>query len=229
MASTGVSAGETPHDMAGSVKRMSDLFCPARFFVARHGDAAYETPRGVITEAGGWLTPLGLSQARELGESLRTENIATVVCSNVARAQETARVAAEMLGVDWTSLPGFEEYRVGELVGQRFGDAGMQRVLAAWMDGDLDAAFPGGESGLDVVNRYREALRDLADQYRGESVLVISHGGVMSLALPRLSTNVRNDLARRQYIPNAVPAEVLVDADSFRIEHWPGKADKSVI
>ena len=67
------------------------------------------------------------------------------------------------------------------------------------------------------------------DEYRGESVLVISHGGVMSLALPRLSTNVRNDLARRQYIPNAVPAEVLVDADSFRIEHWPGKADKSVI
>ena len=41
---------------------MSDLQCPARVFVARHGEAAYES--ALLSDAGGWLTPLGRLQAR---------------------------------------------------------------------------------------------------------------------------------------------------------------------
>ena len=36
---------------------MSDLQCAARVFVARHGEAVYESE--LLSDAGGWLTPLG--------------------------------------------------------------------------------------------------------------------------------------------------------------------------
>jgi hypothetical protein len=40
--------------------RMSDVHCPARIVVARHGEAEYETPE--TNAAGGSLTPLGRAQ-----------------------------------------------------------------------------------------------------------------------------------------------------------------------
>ena len=64
--------------------RVSDLQCPARVFLARHGETAYETE--LLMDHGGSLTALGRSQARELGEKLRAERIAHVYSSTVSRA-----------------------------------------------------------------------------------------------------------------------------------------------
>ncbi len=70
---------------------MSDLHCPARVFVARHGEASYDE--------GERLTAAGEQQARELGERLRGERVARVHASSMPRAAETARIAAAVLGV----------------------------------------------------------------------------------------------------------------------------------
>lgn len=208
---------------------MSDLSCPARLFIARHGDAEYATPHGVLTDDGGRLSALGRDQVIRMAQRLQSENVAFVYSSRLSRAQESAALVAQELGVDTESVGGLQEYEVGDLVGSRYDDERVQGVFAAWMDDDLTAGFPGGETGAHIVERFREALESLADRHRGESVAVVTHGGVMSLAVPRLARNVRNDLARRQYLPNAVPAEVHVDADGFRVETWPGKADKKVV
>jgi hypothetical protein len=48
---------------------MSSLQCAARLFVARHGEAEYETE--FCSDHGGSLTALGRRQARELADRLR--------------------------------------------------------------------------------------------------------------------------------------------------------------
>jgi broad specificity phosphatase PhoE len=73
---------------------MSDLHCPARVFVARHGEASYDE--------GERLTAAGERQARALGERLRSERVARVHASSMPRASETARIAAALLGVTVT-------------------------------------------------------------------------------------------------------------------------------
>ena len=65
---------------------MSDLHCPARIIVARHGDTEYERPEMGVS--GGSLSPLGRRQARELGERLRAEKVAGVICSELSRAAQ---------------------------------------------------------------------------------------------------------------------------------------------
>ncbi|PRY62892.1 putative phosphoglycerate mutase [Knoellia remsis] len=207
---------------------VSDLHCPATLLIARHGDADYPHAR-VLSDEGGWLTEKGQAQVRDLAESVRWRNIAAVCTSRMQRAVESGAVAAEVLGVQSRVVEGLEEFSVGALAGREHDDPELLAVFEAWKAGDLGTFVPGGESGQAVLDRYREALQEIADLHRGESVLVFSHGGVMSFALPRMGANVRADLAERMFMPNCAVAEVAVDADGIVVRSWPGSADRSVV
>jgi probable phosphoglycerate mutase len=45
----------------------------------------------------------------------------------------------------------------------------------------------GAESGPDVVERFGRELELVADAHRGEAVLVVTHGGTMSVGVPALA------------------------------------------
>jgi probable phosphoglycerate mutase len=156
---------------------MSDVHCPARMILARHGEAAYETD--TMAEAGGSLTPLGRAQARELGESLRGERVAGVVCSELARAVQTAEIAAGVLGLPVTVREGLQEFPAGDFRGRRYDHGFFDPMVRSWLAGDLEVGVPGGETGQQTADRVLAVLDGMADQYRGETVLVVSHGGVI--------------------------------------------------
>ncbi|HEY8618790.1 MAG TPA: histidine phosphatase family protein [Dermatophilaceae bacterium] len=200
---------------------MSDLQCPATLLIARHGDAEY-TVAGALSDDGGRLTDLGRRQVKELVDTLGSRRIAAVYSSRMVRAVESADLAAAGLGVRRVVTEGLQEPSVGELAGVSFQDPRAHQVFDAWLQGNLDAGYPGGEDGHTVMKRFKEALEDIADTHRGETVLVFTHSGVMSLVVPRLSVNVRNDLAAQRLPPNCALAEVEVDADGWRILSWPG-------
>jgi len=103
-----------------------------------------------------------------------------------------------------------------------------RKVFVAWVNGQLDRRWPGGETGSEVVARFVAGVEALADRHRGETVLVVSHGGVMTLAIPNTAENVRPELALDAMIPNCAVAEVEVDADGWRlVGPWPGRRSRS--
>jgi broad specificity phosphatase PhoE len=153
---------------------------------------------------------------------LASERVAAVYTSTLQRAVGTGDEVAGVLGVGARAVEGLAEFSVGRFAGEPGGADGVTQVFARWLDGDLSASCPGAESGADVVARYRAALAGIADQHRGETVVVVSHGGVMSLCLPHLCGNVSDDLARARWIPNCGMARVLVDADDWALHDWPG-------
>jgi broad specificity phosphatase PhoE len=207
---------------------VSDLHCPATLLVTRHGDAEYGNP-SVLSDDGGWLTSLGEQQVRDLAESLRGRNVARVFNSTMHRAQQSGELAAQLLGTDAVTVEGLQEYAVGTLAGRPHDDPELASIFKSWVHGDLERRIPGAESGAEVITRYRDALQSIADLHRGETVLVFTHGGVMSFVLPRINGTVRTDLAAAKYLPNCVPAEVAVDADGFDVRSWPGKTDRAVV
>lgn len=164
---------------------MSDLQCPVRLFLARHGEADHET--GLVTDDGGWLTATGRAQARALGERLRGERVARVWSSPLSRAVQTAEIAAGVLGVDVVVREGLREYGVGTLAGTDADEAAaLGPVFAAWAAGDDAATIPGGEALAAVAARVARVLDEVRDVHRGEAVLVVGHGGALALALPEL-------------------------------------------
>jgi broad specificity phosphatase PhoE len=163
---------------------MSDLQCAARIILARHGEAEYEQDRAGVE--GGSLTTRGRAQARRLGEDLRSARVAAVVSSSLSRAVQTGELAAAVLGVEMSVRQGLEEIGLGAMHGRPFDPAVAEPVLRAWRRGDLGAAMPGGgESGSETCARVLPVLESVADTFRGETVLVISHGGVIQALLGR--------------------------------------------
>lgn len=200
---------------------MSDLFCAATVIVARHGEAEYES--AMVSDRGGSLTLAGREQSRVLGESLRHRRIATIWCSDMARSVQTAEIAAAGLGVPVRVRSGLREFSVGALAGRPYTDDLFAEVCAAWSRGELGVGCPGAETGADVLERVRTELEAVADQYRGETVLVVGHAGAMRVTLPRLATNVGDDFGADMPIDNCRTFELAMDADGWMLRSWNGR------
>jgi broad specificity phosphatase PhoE len=202
---------------------MADLFCPATLIVARHGEATYDVI-GVASNDGGWLTDLGRRQATELAESLADRRLAAIWCSDMSRAVQTAEIAAAALNLPVRVRSDLREASVGDYDGQPEVEGGLfEPVFQKWLDGDLSASAPSAETGQDVVRRVSAELQSAADQFRGETVLLVSHGGAIGVTLPRLAGNVPVDYARGRPLDNCDTCELSVDADGWVLRTWAGE------
>jgi probable phosphoglycerate mutase len=197
---------------------MSDLQCAARVFVARHGEAQYESD--LLSDAGGWLSPLGREQALALAERIAPERIARVWTSDMARAVQTGEIVAARLGVDVVVRKDLREFGVGHAAGTTGDPDPFADTFTAWLAGDLTARIPGAESGSEVVDRVHAVLTEIADAHRGEAVLVISHGGVMCMALPELARNLDPGRAQDVPMPNCGVVALEADVDGWVARSW---------
>src|SRR5215472_3325119 len=160
-----------------------------RLFLFRHGQTDWNREGRLQGHTDTSLNATGLAQAEALVERLRAHRLDAIVSSDLARAWTTGRVIAEALGIPLIREPGLREAHIGEAEGlfwpevkSRFGETLTER----WFTDD-DAAFPGGEAGLETRLRGLAALRRLAHQpYR--RVGVSTHGAMvrqlMKHALP---------------------------------------------
>ncbi len=189
---------------------------PATILLARHGDAAYETKHWA--DEGGSLTETGRAQARGLAERLRDRRVTHVWTSTYARAVQTAEIAAAHLGVAVTTREGLREFGVGRFRGSRAEDP-FAEVYGAWLGGDLDRRLPGGETGAELRLRMHHVLYEIANAHAGETVLAVSHGGVMRLTLPLILTDEPADPPAR--LGNCAVVEIRTDGHSWRCVRWP--------
>lgn len=186
---------------------------------ARHADTEYV--EDWFSDDGGSLTPFGRDQAVALGQSLSTQRIARVWSSDSSRAVQTAELAAGSLGVRVAVRKQLREVGIGDLIGSPFDVEKIRAVTDRWAEGDLDAAFPRGESGHDVVARYRDQLQGIADEHRGETVLVIGHESAACAALTTMAGNLAPPYdARFGRLRNGETVEMMMDADGVRLVRW---------
>ena len=200
---------------------MNDLHCPARVFVARHGEAEFESE--LLSDAGGSLSKLGRKQSRELGESLRGQRVSRIYASSMARAVQTAEIVAAVLDVDVVVREGLREFGVGVHAGTTGDPDPFRSTFTRWLDGDLEARIEGAESGTEVIHRVRTELELVADQHRGEAALVVSHGGAICTGVPALARNLTARFPESRAIPNTGVVELEADGDGWRAVSWCGE------
>ena len=200
---------------------MSDLQCAARLLIARHGEAEYESP--LLSDAGGSLSLTGRKQAQDLAESLANARVSAIYCSGLARAVQTAEIVAARLGVGVRVRDRLHEWLVGEYAGLEYVDGMYDDVLAAWGNGDHEVRVPGGESGNEIRERMAEELEAIIDLHRGETVLVVSHGGAIRVAVPQLASNVPDNFGTVHEVDNCSVVEVDADADGWVLRSWAGE------
>lgn len=197
---------------------MADLQCPARIVLARHGAAS--TPDGTSPRT---LTKRGVAQADALAAVAASLRVAAVWSSTMLRARQTADIVADRLGLE--VVP---DDRLRELINDERWTPPLREedepgdVYAAWLDGDLDGTIF-GETGHDVVGRLQAVVEEVADRFRGEAVLLVSHGGIIELGLTHLARNVNAAFVDSHPLDNGEAVEVEVDSSGWVCTTWAGE------
>jgi broad specificity phosphatase PhoE len=79
------------------------------------------------------------------------------------------------------------------------------------------------EQDADAVARVCGVLREVADEHRGETVVVVATAHLLQRALPTLAANVPALYGERQPLAAAGTAELRVDADGWVLTCWNGR------
>lgn len=127
------------------------------------------------------LTAKGRLQAQQTAAFLARRPVAAVWSSPLVRAQQTAAPVAEALGLTVRVCEDFREMNVGDLEGMEPRDqawALYAEVMRQWFSGHPEYRFPGGESRLELVERFRQGLDRVASS--GDEVVVVGHGGIFT-------------------------------------------------
>jgi uncharacterized phosphatase len=143
-----------------------------RFSIVRHGQTDWNLRKRIQGSTDIPLNSTGRAEAAETGVRLRERTWDAIVTSPLQRAEETARIIAGELGIPRPqAIPELTERHHGDIEGLTFSER-----KATFPDG---VRVPGLESRQDVLDRVLPALARVAEAHAGESVLVISHGGVI--------------------------------------------------
>lgn len=177
--------------------------------LVRHAESTSNVLRTLNTKMPGPpLTAQGRAQAEALAEGLAAEPVVAVYCSVAVRAQQTAAPVAARHGLEVQVIEGVQEIFVGDLEdrGDAAGIDAYARVFYPWTLGELELSMPGGESGLQVRDRFLDAVSQVRAKHEQEhpdgTVVLVSHGGAMRLCAELLADNVPPNLAEAGLLPN---------------------------
>jgi broad specificity phosphatase PhoE len=155
-------------------------------WLARHGETPYNAERRFQGQGPVPLSARGREQARELADATAQLGIAALWCSPLPRARETAEIVGRRLELEPRDEPRLMETDAGDWADLSFVEvqAADPDRFAAFLAGDPQFAFPGGESFAAQQDRVCAALDDI--RVRGPlPALVVCHRNAMRLALER--------------------------------------------
>ena len=173
-----------------------------RLYLCRHGETDWNMADRIQGSTDNPLNAVGRSQARALAESLRDVPFGLVASSNLQRARETADAVAEFHpAAARRADASFAEMHFGTLEGRVLSEIRptlYNPTVEKWSAGDVDVAWPEGESLNDVAARGMAGLKEIgllggpAANRCPRYVLIAAHGRFNKILISAL----RGDLTK---------------------------------
>lgn len=191
------------------------------FILLRHGETEWNSAGRLQGHMDSRLSPEGLRQADLLAARLASFSFHALYCSDLGRAVETAGRIAARTGHEVRSDIRLRERGLGILEGLTWDEAKERHpeVYAAYLAGEPDYVVPGGESLLQRLHHAVDGLADLATRHPGERVVVVTHGGVLSL-LFRHCLGIPFQRVRAFAVLNACWNQFDYHEGAFRLVTW---------
>ncbi|MEC5384896.1 histidine phosphatase family protein [Uliginosibacterium sp. H3] len=196
-----------------------------RLCLIRHG----ETDWNVIARLQGWidipLNSLGMQQAAAAAATLQGRHFDALYSSDLSRTRMTAEPISAGLGLAIRSEPRLRERNLGLLQGLTPAEADAQYPAAY---GRLksrrpDYEPPGGESVDVFASRVGAVLDEVLAHHAGQSVLIVTHGGVLDM-LYRLASNIPFHVERTWRLGNGALNWLQHDGTAWSVTSWDDKA-----
>ena len=193
----------------------------------RHGETDWNRELRFQGQVDVPLNATGHEQARRLAQRLVADKVAVdhLVCSDLVRTRQTAQPALTallpQLPLETLTDARLREQHFGVVDGMRVDDIKAQHAAAwaQWLRFDADGGMPGGETARQFHARVMDALRSVAHQHAGKTIVVVTHGGVLDMVW-RTARGLGLAGPRQSDIPNAGLNRVRLQGDAIEIVHW---------
>jgi 2,3-bisphosphoglycerate-dependent phosphoglycerate mutase len=196
-----------------------------RILAIRHGQTAWNADSRIQGHTDITLDTMGEWQAQRLAQALGDEELDVLYSSDLSRARQTAAPLAVRKKLELRIDPGLRERGFGEFEGLSFKQIEQRwpEQAAAWRHRDPDFGARGGEVLRDFRDRVVATVTRLALAHRGQSIALVTHGGVLDL-LYREATRVALDAPRTWQVANAGINRLLHGGEGLALVGWADTA-----
>lgn len=156
-----------------------------RIYLVRHGQIQGHEEKRYNGQADVELTAEGQAQYGLLQLRLRNKDFTAAYSSDLKRCSEGARLLGAEHGLEPVLKKELRELHIGDWERKTWRElqAAYPEEWQARLDDIVHYRVPGGESLLEMAERVRPVIREIAIAHQGEEVLVVGHGGVNRIIL----------------------------------------------
>jgi alpha-ribazole phosphatase len=149
-----------------------------RFWLIRHGEPVEESRGRCYGSLDVGLSTNGHTQMARVAELLKDEPIAAIYSSPRLRAVESARTLALAPPVE--VVTGLREINFGDFEGLTYDEISERYpdLYRQWMESPTEVRFPNGENFAEMQARVLHAFDEIHSAHAGQTVAIVSHGGV---------------------------------------------------
>ena len=197
---------------------MSETLPTTRFGLLRHAQTLWNREKRIQGQNDSPLTNEGKRQAAKWRDILNPIFWDRIIASDTGRAFETATRINGLLQIPLTTDKRLREQNWGQWTGKTVREIkrDQPQVLAEQIRAGWKFCPPDGEDRMSVAERSQDALREAAGHWSGETILIVTHEGVIKSLIYHFSG--------RKFLPEEPPLIksvhlhwLLHDAEGLRI------------
>ncbi len=175
-----------------------------QLIIVRHGETEWNIKSIRQGNLDSRLTEKGMAQAKALAQRLAREHFTALYSSDLGRAVQTAEEVASVTGHEIITDPRLRERHLGIFQGLSGEEIKQKHPEEYKLHRSLgpDYVIPGGESVRQQVARNIAYLNEIGSKHLGETIVVVTHGGVIS-GLFRHTFSIPFNAPRRFEFTNA--------------------------
>lgn len=195
-----------------------------KLILVRHGETQWNLESRYQGAQDIPLNERGVAGAKELAKDLAPLSLHAIYSSPLSRAQQTAKIIANSRALKIELREGLRELGFGRLEGKTGKEiqelCSLELAYATKLPSTERMNYklvPDQESGTDVLGRVLPCLHDIAGKHIGETVLIVTHGGVIRTLLIHFAQFPWE----KTHIPNCNGACFVCSGESFELKDFP--------
>jgi broad specificity phosphatase PhoE len=156
--------------------------------LVRHGESTWNREHRIQGQSDPPLSDDGRRQAQHLGKRLAGRRLVGFYSSDLKRALETAQLIEPGVDALAVGVPELREIYLGQWEGLTAREIASRHpeAWASWSEEPNWDLVPDGEGASHFETRVEAALDTILDRHPRGDVLVVTHGGVIQIALHRV-------------------------------------------
>lgn len=152
-----------------------------KIYFTRHGETVWNRQFRFQGHKDSDLTDKGVLAAELLADRIEEIELDYIISSPLMRAYSTAEILKGKKDVEIIKHNGLKEINLGVFEGMSYEDIKKEhpKLLDLIESDPINNRYPNGENLREFYNRVVDAFKEIIENYRNKTTLIVAHGGTI--------------------------------------------------